>query len=451
MKKYCKALVNITIALIAVLLVIFLVPRLLLFFSPFVVGWIVALIAAPMVRFFEEKVKLKRKAGSAFVIVAVIGLVVLFLYLIGAMLVEQLVGLINALPEMWAGMEADFVEIGNKFSVIYNRLPVNIQESMESLGTEIGTYLGDAIGSISSPTINAVGNFAKQIPTIIIAVIMALLSAYFFVADRSFVMEWFRKTIPASIQSRFYMMKRSLVKAVGGYIIAQLKIEVWMYLLLVIGLSILQVNYVWLIALGIAFLDFFPVFGTGTVMVPWAIIKILSGDYTQAIGLLIIWGVGQLARQLIQPKLIGDSVGVPPIPTLFLLYIGYKLSGVVGMIVAVPLGLIVYTMYEEGAFETTKNSILVLVSGINKFRRLEKEDLTGVEEMRAREERLSRELAEKQQQYGRQRKQEKKQTRPGENRSKSTETQTGFESGRFRSESFREGTEGKQEDKHAKH
>lgn len=395
MKKYCKALVNITIALIAALLVIFLVPRLLIFFSPFVVGWVVAMIAAPMVRFFEEKIKLKRKAGSAFVIVAVIGLVVLLLYLIGAILVEQLVGLINALPEMWAGIEADFAEIGNKFSVLYKKLPIDIQESMSNVGAEVGTYFGDAIGGISSPTINAVGNFAKGIPNVVIAVIMALLSAYFFVADRSVVTEWFHKFIPASVQSRFYMMKRSLVKAVGGYIIAQLKIEVWMYLLLVIGLSILQVNYVWLIALGIAFLDFFPVFGTGTVMVPWAIIKILSGDYTQAIGLLIIWGVGQLARQLIQPKLIGDSVGVAPIPTLFLLYIGYKLSGVVGMIVAVPLGLIVYTMYEEGAFETTKNSVLILVSGINKFRKLEKDDLTDVEEMRAGEAKLRRELEQK--------------------------------------------------------
>ena len=166
-----------------------------------------------------------------------------------------------------------------------------------------------------------------------------------------------------------------------------------MYLLLVIGLSILQVDYVLLIALGIAFLDFFPFFGTGTVMVPWAIIKILSADYQKAIGLLIIWGVGQLARQLIQPKMIGDSVGVPPIPTLFLLYIGYKISGVIGMIVAVPIGLIIYTMYEEGAFDTTKKSILILVAGINKFRRLNQEDLKDVEEMQARERVLAGELA----------------------------------------------------------
>ena len=148
-----------------------------------------------------------------------------------------------------------------------------------------------------------------------------------------------------------------------------------MYLLLVIGLSILKVDYALLIAIGIAFLDFLPFFGTGTVMVPWAIIKILSSDYQMAVGLLIIWGVGQLARQIIQPKIVGDSMGVPSIPTLLLLYVGYKLSGVIGMIIAIPLGLIIYTMYEEGVFDTTKNSIRILVSGINRFRKLKDDDL----------------------------------------------------------------------------
>lgn len=393
MKKYCKALANITVALFIFLAVIFLVPKLLIFFMPFVVGWIIALLARPLVRFFEEKVKLKRKASSAFVIIAVIALVVLFLYLVGAKLVDEIIGLINALPEMWAAMKADFEDIGRNLNVFYKRLPVDVQNSIIDFINEIGTYVGEAFGKVSTPTINAVGNFAKQLPAIIIGVIMALLSSYFFVAERTTVSDWLHNHMPTSIRVRYQMIKRSMAKAVGGYFKAQLKIEVWMYLLLVIGLSILQIDYTLLIALGIALLDFFPFFGTGTVMVPWAILKILSGDYTIAIGLLIIWGVGQLARQLIQPKIVGDSVGVPPIPTLFLLYIGYKLGGVFGMIVAVPVGLIIMTLYEEGAFDTTKNSVLILVAGINKFRKLEKEDLACVKEMRTQEKELEKQLS----------------------------------------------------------
>lgn len=392
MKKYCKALVNITVALIIFLAIILLLPRVLVYFLPFVIGWIIALLASPLVRFFEEKVRWKRKASSAFVIVAVIALVVLLLYLIGNKLVREAIGLINELPVMWAAVEADFTDIAKNLSVFYERLPLDLRNSISDFGDRIGGMLGNAVGQVSTPTINAVGNFAKQLPAIVIGLIMALLSAYFFVAEKASVSEWFQKHMPPSLRARYQMIKRSLVVAVGGYFKAQLKIEVWMYLLLVIGLSILKVNYTLLIALGIAFLDFFPFFGTGTVMVPWAIIKILSGDYTMAIGLLIIWGVGQLARQVIQPKIVGDSVGVPPIPTLFLLYIGYKMGGVFGMIAAVPIGLIIMTMYSEGAFDTTKNSVLILISGINKFRKLDKEDLSGVEEMQAQEQELARQL-----------------------------------------------------------
>lgn len=385
MKTYVKALTNIAIALLLLLLIFFAVPRILVYFSPFVVGWILALIAGPMVHFFEEKMKIKRKAGSAFVIIVVIGLVVLLIYLIGAKLVEEIIGLINYLPSIWASAEQDFDDIGKNFSTLYLRLPRDFQDGIAEITAEIGSYVGDLLGKISTPTITAVGNFARSLPTIIIGIIMALLSSYLFVAEKDTIREFFQKTMPASIQSRFAMLKRGLGKAVGGYFKAQLKIEVWMYLLVFIGLSILRVRYAFLIALGIAFLDFFPFFGTGTVMIPWAIIKMLSSDYQMAIGLLIIWGGGQLARQLIQPKIVGDSIGVAPIPTLFLLYFGYKLSGVIGMIVAVPVGLLVYTMYEEGAFETTKNSILILVAGIDHFRKLRSEDMVLVEEMQKNE------------------------------------------------------------------
>lgn len=390
MKKYSKALVNLAIAAAVLLAVIFLLPRIVFFFLPFAVGWLIALIAGPLVRFFEEKVKIKRKIGSAFVIIVVIALVVLLLYLVLSWLIEQVVGLVGSLPGMWSSMESDLNNIGKNFDVLFGKLPADIKSGFTDVADRIGEYIGDFFGKISSPTIAAAGNLAKQLPAIFIGLIMALLSSYFFVAERNTINEWFRRHTPAILQLRYRMIRRSLMKSVGGYLKAQLKIEVWMYLLLLIGLGLLRVDYFALIALVIAFMDFLPFLGTGTILVPWAVIKVLTGDYKLALWLLIIWGVGQLARQLIQPKIVGDSIGVPPLPTLFLLYIGYKLGGIIGMIIAVPLGLLVYTMYQEGAFDTTKNSILILVAGINRFRRLKKEDLAGVEEMAAKNEELSK-------------------------------------------------------------
>lgn len=385
MKKYWKALVNVGVAIIIFLCFILLLPRLLVFFIPFLIGWFIALLASPLVRFFEEKIKIRRKASSVFVIIVVIGLVVLGMYLVGGKFVKELMGFINELPVMWIGIEKDLAEIAVKMSGLFDKLPKDIQFIMNDITKQANTYVGELFSKLSTPTIAAVGNFAKQLPSAIIAIIMSLLSSYFFVAERNTINEWLRNHTPNSILVRFDMLKRGLKRAVGGYFKAQLKIEFWMYLILVIGLSILKVEYSLLIALGIAILDFLPFFGTGTIMVPWAIISILSGEYKMAIGLLIIWGGGQLIRQIIQPKIVGDSVGVPPIPTLFLLFIGFKVGGVIGMIVAVPIGLILYTMYEEGVFDTTKNSILILIKGINRFRKLHSKDLEYLEQTEDKE------------------------------------------------------------------
>ena len=380
MRKYYKALVNLAIAVVLFLLLVLLLPKVLVFFLPFVIGWIIAWIASPLVRFLEEKLKLKRKASSAFVIIVVIALVVLCIYLIGAKVVEEAVGFVNDLPVLWEGLEKDFADIWERLDVIYARFPQNLQDSLAAIGNEASTLIGDMLGRISSPTIEAVGNFAKRLPSWLINVIMCLLSSYFFVAERNYVTEWCHKHAPRSLIENWSLIRRSLTKSVGGYFKAQLKIEIWMYILLVIGLSILKVDYVLLIALAIALLDFFPFFGTGTIMVPWAVMKLLSSDYQMSIGLLIIWGVGQLARQIIQPKIVGDSIGVPPIPTLLLLFFGYKIGGVLGMIMAVPLGLLLYTLYEEGAFETTQKSVLILIAGINRFRKLKPHDMDEEED-----------------------------------------------------------------------
>ena len=377
MRKYLKAWTNIGLTAIVLVLICLVLPKAIVYFMPFIVGWIVAWIASPMVRFLEEKLRIKRKASSAVVIIVVIALVVLVLYLMGAKLVTEGVNLLNDLPAMWQGAQEDFREIADRFSVLYEKLPETVQDTLSGIKEQTNVYIGGLVEQISSPTIAAVGNFAKQLPSVVIAVIMGLLSAYFFVTDREWFVSKIRGICPSGIASKYAVIKRSVMRSIGGYLKAQIKIEIWIYLIVGIGLTVLKVQYAFLIAIGIAFLDILPFLGTAIVLYPWAAIKLLSSDYQMAIGLLIIWGISQLVRQIIQPKIVGDSIGVPPIPTLFLLYIGYKVGGVFGMIISVPLGLVVYTMYEEGAFDTIINSIKILVHGINDFRKITENDMEG--------------------------------------------------------------------------
>lgn len=393
-KKYWKALTNVFIYIVAVVLLVTVFPKLLLFFMPFVIGWIISLIANPAVRFFEEKLKIKRKAVSAVVIILVIALILLAGYAIGSFLITQGAGLVKSIPEKWPEIEKSLDGFGEKFSELTKKLPEKTRDSFSDFGKNVENYLGTFVSKLGTPTWAALSKFAKSLPSTIIAVIMALLSSYVLTVEHNSLKVGVEKHAPKFIYSRLQTVGRGIKRAVGGYIVAQVKIELWIYLIMVIGLVILRVDYAIVIALGIAFLDFLPFFGSGIIMVPWAIIAFFNADYFTAIGMLITWGVGQLVRQIIQPKYVGDSIGMKPLPTLLLLYIGFELKGVLGMIIAVPIGIIVYSLYEEGLFDTFIDSLKILWNGINHFRKLRSEDLIGVREVNGPEPEKKEEPAE---------------------------------------------------------
>ena len=133
MRKYLKAWTNLGLALVVLAILIFVMPKLIVFFMPFLVGWIVAWIASPMVHFFEKKLRIKRRASSVVVIVFAIAIVVLALYFIGARLVTEGMNLLNDLPNMWQGAQRDFRDIADKFGAIYEKLPENVQDTLTTM------------------------------------------------------------------------------------------------------------------------------------------------------------------------------------------------------------------------------------------------------------------------------------------------------------------------------
>ena len=140
-------------------------------------------------------------------------------------------------------------------------------------------------------------------------------------------------------------------------------------LLLIAGFLILRIPYAVIWALLIAFLDFLPVFGTGTVLIPWALIEVVNGRFYMAAGLAACWLITQAVRQMIQPKVVGDSMGLNPLLTLFFLYLGFRFSGIGGMILAVPVGMIGIEFYKYGAFDSMIGAFSELVEMINRIRR----------------------------------------------------------------------------------
>lgn len=379
---YLKAGTNVILYLLAAVLVIIFVPKLFKFFLPFIIGWLISALANPAVKFCE-KIKFKRKASSAVMIVLILAVVILIVYGIAVFLINQGIGLVESLPEKWSAIQSAMDGVGNGFDKLTKNFPKELREPIQNLGATIKVALGNFVSGLGSN-----GNIAAGISTgigsvanILIGIIMCVLSAYFFAVEHNTLIERLEHVLSGNVYAKVQAAYKGLKNAVGGYIKAQFIIEFWVYIITFIGLLILRVDYAVIIALGIAFMDFLPFFGAGIIMVPWSVFLLVNGNYFVGIGMLITWGVGQLVRQLIQPKIVGDSVGLKPLPTLILLFIGYKIIGVLGMVIALPVAMIFISLYEEGLFDSFVLSTKLLWTGLMEFRKLpeEKEESSSVE------------------------------------------------------------------------
>ena len=372
-RHYTRVILNIIIPMITIYLVCFWGPKLLKFFMPFVIGWIIAMIANPLVRFLENRVKIVRKLGSVLIVVSVLALVIGVIYLVISKLIVEGASFIKDLPALYDTASHELHQAFLRMDHLFIRLPSGIQDSLNQFSENIGEYLNLAVQKIASPTVTMAGNVAKGIPGALVNSIITILSSYMFIAERDKIVEFWKKYAPKGSTKYVSLLQSDIKRLIGGYFAAQFKIMLVVAFILFAGFFVLGVDYAFLLALLIAFLDFLPLFGTGTALIPWALVKLLSGEYAFAAGLALLYVLTQVVRQVIQPKIVGDTMGIPPLWTLFFLYIGFKFSGISGMILAVPVGMLFLNLYEHGAFDSMIDNIRILVHDIDEFRRGDKQ------------------------------------------------------------------------------
>ena len=371
MKRCFRMILNIVIPLLGLCLVIFLGPRLLHFFMPFVVGWILALLANPLVRFLERRVKLVRRHGSMLIIIAALAIVIGLFYGAGLLVYREMGSFLADAPEIYQSVIAeigDALQNGRKLAEYF---PQNLQPPLLAFSDNLDGLFGKLVSRAAEPTVQIAGHVAKSIPNLLVNMVIIILSSYLFLADRESIMRWLKGHLPAFIFRYIEYMKRDAKGLIGGYFLAQFRIMCVVALILAAGFLVLGVRYGVLLAFLTAILDFLPIFGTGTVLFPWAVVKLFAGEYAYATGLILLYILTQVVRQIIQPKIVGESMGLPPLMTLFLLYLGFKLRGLTGMILAVPVGLVFINFYKYGAFDSMIRNFRMLMESIQKFRREE--------------------------------------------------------------------------------
>ena len=303
------------------------------------------------------------------IIVLVLVTVVGVIYVIGYFLIRELVDLIANLPELMTEAQNLLNELSDKLYGVYEKLPEGIQNGIGSVGNSLESWLDKAIADFEMPSISAAGTYVGSFIEGILIGIITILAAYFFIADRDKLVEGLKKIVPNSFQEYYSLVMNNIKSAIGGYFKAQFKIMLIIIVILFIGFEALGVNYSFLLALLTAFLDLLPVFGTGTIIGPWVVVDIITGKYIEAIVLTVLYLVCQFTKQLLQPKMVGDSIGLNPLLTLFFMFVGYRFGGILGMIIGIPAGMILVNFYRVGIFDRLIRGFKILAKSINEYRK----------------------------------------------------------------------------------
>ena len=368
-EMYKKICAHLAIVLCGLLFIVFILPGLAKFFAPLIIAWIIAMIANPLVHFLEERIKIMRKHGSAIVIIIVIVAIAFLLYAVIAALFTQVSSMLGTLPGIYENVMDNLQQFASSLHEKYDIIPANIKNFFAGNESKINEYILAALNSLSTSPVSAVGSVASSIIDTFIISILTLMIAYFFTAGSDKIKAFVKKCMPKSISDSVEIIKNTVFIAIGGYLKACFQIMIVMFIILFLFFLFMKVDYAMPVALITAILDFLPFIGTGTVLMPWAVYSVITGEYLKALALVMAYLVTMIVRRLLEPKLVGDSIGMSPCLTLISMVIGYRITGMLGLIIGIPVGMVIKEFYEKGLFNHTIEGIKILAGRINEYRK----------------------------------------------------------------------------------
>ena len=208
-------------------------------------------------------------------------------------------------------------------------------------------------------------NVARTLPSFAVASIVFVMAAYFLTTDFPRLRAAAVDKLPQGPRFFFSQVKRAASAGFGGYIRSQIILSIGVFFILLGGLLLVRQPYFLLLAFALAVLDFIPIIGSGTVMVPWAVVDVVLGDYRHALGLMAVWGLVALFRRVGEPKILGDQTGLSPLLSLASVYVGMKLYGVAGMILGPVLCLVVLNLIRSGVLDRSLADLRLAAADIS--------------------------------------------------------------------------------------
>lgn len=339
--KYWSNVVKRISYIILVILGIYLGYKCAIFYMPFLIAFFISTIMEPAIRILMKKFKITRKFSSIIIFIITFGLIIGGLVWGITTLISESANLLQGLNNYTEKAYIKMQEITNNLDIskikLSNELVTFIQNSSQDILNDLYAWGTKALSRILE--------FLTQIPTITIYLVITILALYFICTDKIYILDFAEHHMPKSWVKKVGQHVREITKCFVSYLKAEIILVFVSFIISLVGLYIfmfigLNVKYPLLIALITAFVDALPILGSGTIMVPWAIISALDGDIQLGISIVILWIIMCIVRQFIEPRVVSNKIGIHPIFTLISMYTGFKLIGIIGMLIG-PLILII--------------------------------------------------------------------------------------------------------------
>lgn len=356
--------IRLILTVVTVLLLWKFAPPLLSLFAPFVMAMIASAILDRPVRWFQRKVGWSRRSLTLLIIMVALGilsgLISLLVYTAGNELISLL--------QNWHLLQDKLVVFLDTsetlFAQLLSVLPAQVTTSLEQASASLLDWLNEAVPAALSFLSAQAAHAAMGVPSKIVAILIFVMATYFLTSDYPYLRAKCVQNVDKGFLRFANQVRVTALGAFGGYLRAQLLLSTGVFFILLIGFFLIRQPYSVLLALVLAMIDFIPLLGAGTVLIPWTIIDLFNRDIRSCVQLLVIWGVITLYRRIMEPKVVGDQTGLSPILSLASIYVGMRLGGVLGMILGPIFTLVILNLVSMGIFHGLRLDLVAAAQDI---------------------------------------------------------------------------------------
>lgn len=341
-KKDYYQKIALKIGMFAVVLVaVYALYKTALFYMPFVIALVIASIAEPLIKLFIKKLKWKRKLASVVSLILIVGIIVILISILISSIITESIALVENLN----GYISNAYEYGMSILQDVQEGRIQIPEEVMQIAEKSYGGLLEGLKTVIVNFFTGVLNTISAIPSWFTYGFITILAVVFICFDRDYMIQMCKKHIPSKWLTTAKTYGKTTFSVGINYIKAEAKLSCICFVLVLIGLCLmeffgLQIEYPIIMAIFIGFVDLLPIFGAGTVMIPWVAYLVLAGNIPAAIGVGILWIIWAIIKNLIEPKMISHQMGLHPIFTLLAMYTGFKFFGILGLMIG-PIVLIV--------------------------------------------------------------------------------------------------------------